>query len=208
MRQMLAALLLLGSSQLFAAPVLVLGDSLAAGYGIDPARGWVSLLQQRLDSEGYDARLINASVSGETTSGGLSRLPALLAQHTPALVLVELGANDGLRGTPLAVIRSNLEQLVRSSREAGARVLLIGNRLPPNYGARYTEGFFALFGEVAQAERVALVPFLLDGVALDWDLMQSDGLHPTERAQGQLLETVWRELQPVLQDLALAPSGA
>lgn len=208
MRKLWAATLLLGSSQLFAAPVLVLGDSLAAGYGIDPAQGWVSLLQQRLDQQGYELQVINASISGETTGGGLSRLPALLAQYEPRLVMLELGANDGLRGTPLPVIRDTLTQLVQASRNAGAEVLLIGNRLPSNYGVRYTDGFFALFAEVAQAHRVALVPFLLDGVALDWDLMQSDGLHPNEQAQMRLLETVWKDLQPLLPTPALAPDAA
>lgn len=199
MLRILLLLCMLLPGTVLAAPILVLGDSLSAGYGIDVNRGWVNLLQQRLEQRGYDYRVINASISGDTTSGGLSRLPPLLAQYQPALVLLELGANDGLRGTPLPIIQRNLQQLVRLSQQANARVLIIGNRLPPNYGPRYTDGFFKLFGEVAKAQNTALVPFLLDGVALDWNLMQKDGLHPTEAAQPQLLDTVWKGLLPLLE---------
>ena len=192
--------LLAGTVQ--AAPLLVLGDSLAAGYGIEPEQGWVQLLRQRLDERGYGLEVVNASVSGETTSGGLSRLPALLDTHQPAVVLIELGANDGLRGTPLNIVQSNLDALVDKAQQSGARVLLIGNRLPPNYGPQYTGAFFELFARVAAQREIPLVPFLLDGVAQDWDLMQNDGYHPTAQAQPRLLENVWPALQPLLDTLA------
>ncbi len=197
MRPLLFLLLILTSPVSFAS-MLVLGDSLAAGYGIDQDKGWVNLMRDRLDTEGYTLEVVNASVSGETTSGGLSRLPALLETHKPSLVLIELGANDGLRGTPLNIVRGNLQQLVELSQASGAKVLIIGNRLPPNYGPQYTEAFFGLFGEVAGEKQVALVPFLLDGVASDWDLMQDDGYHPKAVAQPKILETVWSGLEPML----------
>lgn len=184
-----------------AAPLLVLGDSLSAGYGIAPEQGWVHLLRQRLNERGVALEVVNASVSGETTSGGLSRLPALLETHQPVVVLIELGANDGLRGTPLNIVRSNLVALVQAAQQGGARVLLIGNRLPPNYGPQYTEAFFDLFAQVAEEQDVPLVPFLLEGVAQDWDLMQNDGYHPTAQAQPLLLERVWPVLQPLLDGL-------
>jgi len=178
--------------------ILVLGDSLSAAYGIPAERGWVALMQQRLDQRTVGTEVVNASISGETTQGGLTRLPALLERHHPALVLVELGANDGLRGTPLPVIRQNLEQLISRSQGAGARVLLIGMRLPPNYGPRYSAGFHALFAEVSESYGVPQVPFLMDGVALDANLMQDDGLHPNAAAQPRLLDNVWPYLEPLL----------
>lgn len=198
MRVLLLWMLLL-TTGVQAAPVLVLGDSLSAAYGIEREQGWVNLLRQRLVERGYALDVVNASVSGETTSGGLSRLPALLDTHAPSLVLIELGANDGLRGTPLEIVRGNLEQLVATAREHGARVLLIGNHLPPNYGPHYTEAFFNLFSEVASEQQIALVPFLLEGVADDWDLMQNDGYHPRANAQPILLDTVWPQLEPLLE---------
>ncbi|TCK06070.1 arylesterase [Marinobacterium mangrovicola] len=199
MRTLLFLLLILTSPMSFAS-MLVLGDSLAAGYGIDEEEGWVNLMRQRLQSNGYTLEVVNASVSGETTSGGLSRLPALLETHQPSLVLIELGANDGLRGTPLNIVRGNLEQLVELSRASGAEVLMIGNRLPPNYGPQYTQAFFGLFAEVAGEKQIALVPFLLDGVASDWDLMQDDGYHPKANAQAKILDTVWTGLEPILDE--------
>ncbi len=180
--------------------VLVLGDSLSAGYGIDTERGWVARLAERIERAGLPHRVVNASVSGETTVGGLTRLPALLDRHRPAVLVIELGANDGLRGWDFAVMRENLTRLVVQGREAGARVLLIGVRLPPNYGASYTDGFQAVFMEVAAEQGVPLVPTLLKGVAEDWSLMQADGLHPTAEAQERLLDNVWPTLQPLLAD--------
>lgn len=178
--------------------ILVLGDSLAAGYGLERGEGWVDLLQQRLDESGRKIELINASVSGETTSGGLSRLPDLLELHKPDMVLLELGANDGLRGIPLTIVEANLNKLVELVNATDASTVMLGNRLPPNYGPRYTQEFFELFQEVAAVHDLPLVPFLLDGVATDWDLMQADGLHPNAEAQPIILETVWQVLEPEL----------
>ncbi|ADC62133.1 arylesterase [Allochromatium vinosum] len=190
----------LGAALAEAPVVLVLGDSLSAGYGIDTERGWVAQLAARIERAGLPHRVVNASVSGETTVGGLTRLPALLERHRPAVLVIELGANDGLRGWDFAVMRENLTRLVVQGREAGARVLLIGVRLPPNYGASYTDGFQAVFMEVAAEQGVPLVPTLLKGVAEDWSLMQADGLHPTAEAQERILDNVWPTLQPVLAD--------
>ncbi|MBI2383739.1 MAG: arylesterase [Gammaproteobacteria bacterium] len=178
--------------------ILVLGDSLSAGYGLDAGTGWVALLQQRLRAEGYPHRVVNASVSGETTAGGLSRLPAALDRHRPALVLIELGGNDGLRGLPVAALRENLARLVRISRQAGARPLLFEMRLPPNYGPAYGQDFAASFRQVAQAERVPLVPFFLAEFALDAEYFQDDGIHPNAAAQRPLLDAVWATLRPQL----------
>jgi acyl-CoA thioesterase I len=178
--------------------VLVLGDSLSAGYGIDTEQGWVTRLAERIERSELPHQVVNASVSGETTAGGLTRLPALLERHRPAVLVIELGANDGLRGWGFAVMRENLTQLVVQGRESGARVLLIGVRLPPNYGASYTDGFQAVFMEVAAEQGVPLVPALLKDVAEDWSLMQPDGLHPTAEAQDRLLDNVWPTLKPLL----------
>jgi acyl-CoA thioesterase-1 len=182
-----------------AAPtVLVFGDSLSAAYGIDAKAGWVSLLEQRLRAEGYGYRIVNASVSGETTTGGLSRLPRALRTHKPALVILELGANDGLRGLPLATSRANLDQMLRACKAAGAQVLLLGMKMPPNYGPRYTAGFEQAYRDLARTHRTALVPFFLDGVALNPRLIQPDGLHPTASAQPILLANIWPTLRPLL----------
>jgi len=161
-------------------------------------QGWVTLLQERLTSEGYGCRVVNASASGETTGGALARLPRALDKHRPAVVIIELGGNDGLRGLPVPDVRSNLRSLVRLSRTSGAKVLLIGMRIPPNYGPAYTKAFHDAFGEVAASERVPLVPFFLDGIALDDGLMQEDGLHPNAAAQAKLLDQVWPRLTPLL----------
>jgi acyl-CoA thioesterase-1 len=182
-----------------AAPtILVLGDSLSAAYGIRVEQGWVALLQARLRAKGYGYRVINASSSGETTGGALARLPRALDKHRPAIVIIELGGNDGLRGLPLADVRANFESLIRLSRQAGARVLLVGMRIPPNYGPKYSTGFHELYGELARKHQLPLVPFFLDGIALDDSLMLEDGLHPNAAAQPKLLDQVWPQLKPLL----------
>ncbi len=178
--------------------ILVLGDSLSAAYGIRLEQGWVALLGGRLKLEGYGHRVVNASSTGETTGGALARLPRALERHRPAVVVIELGGNDGLRGLPIADVRANLEQLVRLSRSGGAEVLLVGMRIPPNYGPKYTREFHALYGELAKTYGVALVPFFLEGIALDDALMQNDGIHPNAAAQPRLLEQVWPKLEPLL----------
>lgn len=182
--------------------VVVLGDSLSAAYGLPTERGWVALLGARLTDAGLAYRVVNASISGDTTGGGLTRLPQVLERERPAVVVIALGANDGLRGIPLGQIEDNLKALVRLARGAGAEVLLVGVRLPPNYGAAYTEGFQAALRGVADAEQVPLVPDLLAGVADDWRLMQADGLHPTAEAQPRILDNVWPGLEPLLGPLA------
>ena len=178
--------------------ILVLGDSLSAGYGLKPAQGWVALLEKRLVGQGYGYRVVNASVSGETTGGGLQRLPRALELHQPAVVVVELGANDGLRGLSVPLTRDNLTKIVAESKKSGAQVLLIGMRLPPNYGPRYTNDFMTMYREIATGSKVPLVPFLLQSVALKPELMQTDGLHPTAPAQPALLDTVWPQLKSML----------
>ena len=178
--------------------ILVFGDSLSAGYGIDHSRDWVNLLAQRLERENFPHRVVNASISGETTAGGLSRLPAALDSHHPAIVILELGANDGLRGLPLLHLRANLGKLIELSKQSGARVLLVGMMLPPNYGSRYTEGFEEAYTQLAKKQRVARVPFLLEGVADKRQLMQADNVHPTAEAQPRLLDNVWPHLLPLL----------
>lgn len=181
--------------------MLVVGDSLSAEYGLPRGRGWVALLEQRLAREKIAARVVNASISGDTTSGGRSRLPALLAEHRPTHVVIELGGNDALRGLPLAMTRDNLVAMVRAARAAGARVLLVGMQVPPNYGRRYADEFAALFGDVAKAEGAALVPFLLAGVADGPDptaLFQPDRIHPNADAQPIMLDNVWPALRALL----------
>jgi acyl-CoA thioesterase-1 len=178
--------------------ILVVGDSLSAGFGIKLEQGWVALLQEKLRREGYGHRVVNASASGETTGGAMTRLPRALAQHRPDVVILELGGNDGLRGLPVADIRANFERMIASSREAGAQVLLVGMRMPPNYGPKYTEEFDGLYAGLAKRHGLALVPFLLAGVALDDRLMQDDGIHPNAAAQPQLLAAIWPQLRPLL----------
>jgi acyl-CoA thioesterase-1 len=182
--------------------VLVLGDSLSAGYGIPLEQGWVSLLARRIEGAGLPHRVVNASISGDTTAGGLSRLPALLDTHRPAVVIIQLGANDGLRGFSPSRIDAALTALVDLAEDAGSRVLLVGVRMPPNYGAVYSEGFQRVFGDVAARLGVALVPRLLEGVADDLDSVQPDGLHPTVAAQPRLLDNVWPALLPLLEEAA------
>jgi acyl-CoA thioesterase-1 len=191
-----------GTSANNGATILVLGDSLSAAYGIPRESGWVALLQQKLAAQkltnGKVANVVNASISGETTDGGLARLPTLLEKHRPALVVLELGANDGLRGFQIRRLRDNLEQLIRLSQASGAKVLLVGIKIPPNYGLRYTSDFYESFTLLASEYKVPLVPFLLDGVATDPELMQDDRLHPRAEAQAKILNNVWPHLHRML----------
>jgi len=179
----------------------VLGDSLSAEYGLRRGTGWVALLEQRLAREKFDVAVVNASISGDTTSGGRSRLPPLLARHQPTIVIIELGGNDALRGLPLPMTRANLDAMVVAAQAAGASVLVVGMQMPPNYGRQYTEDFAALFAQVARAYKTALVPFLLRGVAdvPDADaLFQRDRIHPIEAAHPRILDNVWPVLRPML----------
>ena len=176
----------------------MLGDSLSAAYGLRADQGWVALLQKRLQSQGYGYRVVNASVSGETTDGGLQRLPRALELHQPAIVILELGSNDGLRGLPLAGTRRNLQRIVDLAQAESAEVVLVGMRMPPNYGPRYTADFARMYDEIAKREKLLLVPFFLEDVALRTELMQADGLHPTAAAQPILLDKVWPALSPLL----------
>jgi acyl-CoA thioesterase-1 len=178
--------------------VLVFGDSLSAGYGIAMRQSWPALLAERLRAEKLPQTVVNASISGETTAGGRSRLPAVLRQHRPAVVVLALGANDGLRGLPLAQTRDNLAAMLRAAKAAGARVLLVGMQLPPNYGPDYTREFNALFTTLARQEKTALLPFLLEPIALDEAAFQADRLHPTAAAQPRILAHVWQSLKPLL----------
>ncbi len=200
-----ALLLLLGGAARAATPtILVVGDSLSAGYGIALESGWVSLLEARLDRAGFPHRVVNASISGDTTHGALNRLPAALDRHRPELVILELGGNDGLRALSVAQMEENLAAMIEQSRDAGARVLLVGIRIPPNYGPLYTGKFQAVYPRLAERYDVPLVPFLLDGVATEPGLMQPDGIHPRAEAQPRLLDNVWAALEPLLRDGALA----
>ncbi len=190
--------LLLWAQGAVAGTLLVLGDSISAAFGLDTRQGWVSLLEQRLAAEGFAYRVVNASVSGDTSAGGLARLPTLLAEHRPQLVIVELGGNDGLRGQAPAQLQQNLAAMVQQSQKVGAKVLILGMQLPPNYGVRYTTAFAAVFPQVANQTGAALVPFLLEGVGGVPALMQDDGIHPGAAAQAQLLDNVWLSLKPLL----------
>ena len=192
-------MLLVQACAAHAATILVLGDSLSAGYGLDDTRqGWVALLQQRLHEQKLPYTVVNASISGDTSAGGLARLDASLDQHRPQVLLLELGANDGLRGLSLKALRHNLTTIVMRARGRGIKVVLIGMMLPPNYGPAYTERFQGIYPDLAKQLRLPLVPFLLDGVALDPALMQNDQLHPTAAAQPRLLDNVWPVLRPLL----------
>lgn len=178
--------------------ILVWGDSLSAAYGLEPSQGWVPLLDRRLKAQGYDYTVVNGSVSGETSAGGLTRLPAALVEHKPAVVVIELGANDGLRGTPIKVMQDNLSRMITLSRKAGAKVLLLGILMPPNYGAEYTRQFSQVYAELSRRYGVPLLPFLLKGVAEHRELMQADGMHPIAEAEPQVLDNVWPGLKPLL----------
>ena len=194
-----AALALMCMAQNAAAgTILIVGDSISAAFGLDTRLGWVSLLEQRLRQQGYDDQVINASVSGDTSAGGLARLPALLAEHKPDVVIVELGGNDGLRGQLPAQLKQNLAGMIDQSLEAGAKVLLLGMQLPPNYGARYTTAFARVYSELGEEKKVELLPFFLEGIGGHPELMQADGIHPAVGAQGRLLDNVWPALKPLL----------
>lgn len=197
---LLTGALILCSFSVQAKNILVMGDSLSAAYGLQTEQGWVALMAQRSASEGYELNIANGSISGETTSGGMARLPDLLERYEPSIVLLQLGANDGLRGTPLQLIEQNLNGLTDLIVESGALPMIVGVQLPPNYGPRYTQAFFEMYADIAEERKLPLVPFLLEGVAMDWSLMQSDGLHPTAEAQPMILDTVWAVLQPILEE--------
>jgi len=186
-------LMLAASASAYSAPktVLVVGDSLSAEYGLTRGAGWVALLEQKLKAEKIDARIVNASISGETTSGGRTRLPALLTQHKPQIVVIELGANDGLRGLPVASAEANLRQMVTLSQKQDAKVMLIGMRMPPNYGRAYTERFFNMYGTLSKDLKAPLVPFMLEGVADKPALFQADRLHPNAEVHPIILNNIW-----------------
>lgn len=178
--------------------LIILGDSLSAAYGMAPKQGWVHLLAQRLHNQGYNYQVLNASISGDTTSGGRSRLSQVLQQVKPAIVILELGANDGLRGLSLKEMQKNLADMIVKSQQAGATVLLLGMRIPPNYGKVYTEHFQQIYLDLATQYGVSLVPFFLEGVADKRALLQEDNLHPTVEAQGKILENVWKKIEELL----------
>ena len=178
--------------------LLVVGDSLSAGYGIELRAGWVSLLQDRLRQQGYPHRVVNASISGDTSAGGRARLADTLKRERPQLMILELGGNDGLRGLSLVETRANLNVMIQAAKASKARVLLTGIHIPPNYGPDYSKKFHAIYQDLARSQQVALVPFLLEGIALNPELMQADGLHPRANAQPRILENVWPHLKPLL----------
>ena len=186
------------SGSVNAKTLLVLGDSLSAAYGMQQQQGWVALLQQRLTDEFFEVDVVNASISGETLSGGITRLPELLNRHQPDYIVLELAANDGLRGGNVKVIEKNLRTLTAIATDSGAQVMILGIQLPPNYGPRYTREFFSVFEKVAVDYKTYRVPFFLEDVALDPQLMQADGLHPNSAAQPKLLDTVWPLMQIML----------
>lgn len=180
--------------------LMVYGDSLSAGYGLEESQDWVTLLSSKLTRENFDYAVINASVSGETTTGGLSRLPAMLDSYEPDLFILELGGNDGLRGIPLRNIRENLQAIIKLAQSSGAEVVLVGIQIPPNYGPRYTKPFFQQYADIATEMNLPLVPFLIDGIPQQPELMQDDGIHPKAEAQGMILDNVWPILQPILEE--------
>ncbi|MBT0961422.1 arylesterase [Denitromonas iodatirespirans] len=204
-RSIVVSLLLFGSTLAQAATVLVLGDSLSAGFGLRAEQAWPALLQRKLDALPGKHTVINASVSGETTAGGRARLPQALQAHAPDVVVIELGANDGLRGLPVGLMRDNLLAMTDAAEAAGAKVVLVGMRLPPNYGPLYTRQFQKTFADVAETRGLAYVPFLLDGFAEDRSLFQEDGMHPTAAAQPRIVDTVWPALKPLLTAAAVTP---
>ena len=202
MRQLANALLfacaIVATGAQAAPAILVMGDSLSAEYGLQRGKGWVALMEQRLKEKHLDYSVVNASISGETSSGGATRLPAMLAQAKPAVVIIELGANDGLRGLALAATRTNLESMIAAAQKAHARVLLVGMQLPPNYGRDYTEKFRSLFPDLAGQYKTALAPFMLDGIGDRPELFQADGMHPLAEAHPRILDNIWPSLEPLV----------
>ncbi|WP_198244166.1 arylesterase [methane-oxidizing endosymbiont of Gigantopelta aegis] len=190
--------LMLLSVTVQAKSIVVLGDSISAGYGMDVNQGWVSLLQQRLQKTDPTIRLYNESISGETTAGGLARIKSILKQRQPDIVIIELGANDGLRGLSPIMMKQNLGRMIELSQNAGAKVLLLSMRIPPNYGKRYTKMFYQTYAQLGEQYAIPVVPFLLEDVALAKELMQQDGLHPNQKAQALIAEKVWQYLNQVL----------
>lgn len=178
--------------------LLVLGDSLSAGYGLPAGQGWVNLLQARIGEAKLPYRVVNASISGETTLGGRNRIAEALSTHRPAVLILQLGANDGLRGQPLEATRDNLAAMIKAAKDARSAVLLVGMQLPPNYGIAYTQKFRELYAGLAREQRVRLVPFLMEGFADDMSMFQPDGIHPTAAAQPRMLDNVWKQLRPLL----------
>ena len=193
-------LMMAAAAHAYSAPktVLVLGDSLSAEYGLSRGTGWVALLEQRLKNEKIDAAIVNASISGETTGGGRARLPALMAQHKPNIVVIELGANDGLRGLPVTAAEANLRSMITMAQDGKARVLLVGMRMPPNYGRDYTERFFSMYQGLSTQFKAPLVPFMLEGVAEKTGLFQADRLHPTAQAHPIILANIWPQLSKLV----------
>jgi acyl-CoA thioesterase-1 len=200
LRLLLGLALVLAATSAYSAPknLLVLGDSLSAEYGLQRGSGWTTLLQQRLQQDKSGFQVVNASISGDTTIGGRNRLPALMTQHKPAVLVIELGANDALRGLPLKTSQDNLQAMIDLAREQKAKVLLVGMQIPPNYGPDYTRRFAAMYQELAKANKVALVPFFFEGIAADLSQFQADRIHPNEQAQPRLLDNVWPYLKPLL----------
>ncbi|TDY89067.1 UNVERIFIED_ORG: acyl-CoA thioesterase-1 [Herbaspirillum seropedicae] len=192
--------LVVAATSAYSAPknLLVLGDSLSAEYGLQRGTGWTGLLQQRLQQSKADYRVVNASISGDTTIGGRNRLPALMTQHKPEVLVIELGANDALRGLPLKTSQDNLQAMINLARQQKAKVLLVGMQIPPNYGPDYTRRFAGMFQELAKSNKVALVPFFFEGIAADLSLFQADRIHPNEQAQPRLLDNVWPYLKPLV----------
>lgn len=206
MRVLLCFLLLFSSHYSMAAYseqnnklILVVGDSLSAGHGINPQRGWVSLLGQHIRQQGFDYRIINSSISGDTSANGLNRMSQLLESYQPHIVILELGGNDGLRGLSLGQMKKNLSAMIQQSQQKQAKVLLIGMQIPPNYGKRYTNAFHQIYIDLARQHEVVLLPFLLESIATDNSLMQQDGIHPNETAQTMIAENVWSYLRQMLQ---------
>ncbi|WP_235185907.1 arylesterase [Methylomarinum vadi] len=191
-------MLCLFSATLAAKSIVVLGDSISAGYGMEVQQGWVALLQQRLDRHDSSYNVFNESISGDTTAGGLARIDRALTQYKPSVLILELGANDGLRGLSPKIMKANLAQIIKRAQDVGSHVLLLSMRIPPNYGKRYTEMFYNVYPQLAEEMKVTYVPFILQDVALVRELMQRDGLHPNHKAQAMIADKVWQYLQPLL----------
>lgn len=200
MRKLITSLVLLFLSMpAWGGTIMVFGDSLSAGYGLDPDQGWVNLLRDRLVEKGFHYNVVNESISGDTSAGGLARIGEALALHQPNIVILELGANDGLRGLSLKMMKHNLSSIIRQAKNAGAKVLLLAMQMPPNYGPRFTERFSSIYGELAREQQLPPPPFLLKDVALEPTLLQADNLHPNAKGQPMLLDTVWPSLLPLLE---------